>query len=70
MNLASIAQAQVKCATCGPVTLTEHEYHEQLLSAGSRWKCPKCSRPADFDQHHWERLHLEATRNFYGKEEL
>lgn len=70
MNLASATQAQVTCPEHGKVTLTEQQYHEQLMNAGARWKCPECGRPADFDQHHWERLHLQARQDFSDKTEV
>lgn len=70
MNIAHLTQARVRCSEHGDVSLTEEQYHEQLMNAGARWKCPQCSRPADFDDHHWQRLHREAYRGLLDNEEI
>lgn len=61
-NLARMQSAQVKCPEHGTVPLTEEEYHEQLIVVDSGWRCPKCGKPAEFDDEHWAEVHFAARR--------
>lgn len=45
---------QVLCPHCGTVPLTYEEYETQMFQADERWKCPKCTGVAEFDDEAWE----------------
>lgn len=61
-NLALAMDAQVICPEHGTVPLTAAEYHEQLADVLKGWHCPRCSKPAVFDDAHWAEVHFAARR--------
>ena len=68
-NLVSVLHARVKCPEHGTVSLTEHEYYEQLMDASLGWHCPQCHKPATFDDEHWAEAHFAARRGDFEDEE-
>jgi hypothetical protein len=37
------------CSRHGPVCLNREQYMSQLMRSDDVWLCPKCGRPADWD---------------------
>lgn len=51
--------AQVSCrSACGNQPLSRVQYRMQMASPNSLWKCPQCGANADFDDAHFEDLHI------------
>jgi hypothetical protein len=49
----------VLCPIHGRQFLTQKQYDTQMNDTNSRWKCPKCTRPAKFDDITYE-AYLDA----------
>lgn len=54
----------VICSVHAQVFLTREEYVRQLKQVSQRWECPKCFRPADWDDDNYEShiMALEENR--------
>lgn len=54
-----VPYAAVICPVHNRVEMDKAEYMRQLSDAHSLWKCPKCRLEAQFDDDHFEELHLK-----------
>ena len=59
----------VVCYDCGRVTLTVRQYDIAMNHANSRWTCPKCGGPAEWDDDAYEKWIEEQEDKIRQKNE-
>lgn len=51
----------VICLHCGPVSLSDDQYSEQMAAPNVRWRCPICGYDAEWDDDRYEQ-HMDLQQ--------